>query len=122
MLEFWLLGQNQKKVTANMVTINFGTFPKTTVQDGLVSVPKARLGIINPMVEKHKVKGLILMAIKFREIMWVYPDIIKVEQWESTKPKLKGKSCNTVSLATDDDAVTIASLSDSEEEKLALAA
>jgi len=31
-----------------------------------------------------------------------------------TKPKLKGKSCNNVSLATYDDSVTVASLSDSE--------
>ena len=38
------------------------------------------------------------------------------------KPKLKGKSCNDVSLATDNNTVTVASLSDSKEEKLALAA
>ena len=44
--------------------------------------------------------------------MWVYPDIVKNEQWESSKPKLKGKSCNAVSLAMDDDAVTRASLND----------
>ena len=30
----------QKKVTANMVILNFGTFPKMTVQDGLVLIPK----------------------------------------------------------------------------------
>jgi len=34
---------------------------------------------------------------------------------------LKDKSCNAISLATDDDSVTIASLSDSDREKLALA-
>ena len=56
------------------------------------------------------------------EMMWVHPDIVKDEQWESSKPKLKGKSCNTISFTTDDDDVTIASLNDSEEEKLALAA
>ena len=54
--------------------------------------------------------------------MWVYPDIIKDERWENSKPKLKGKSCNVVSLIVDDDAVTVSSLSDSEEEKLVLAA
>ena len=52
---------------------------------------------------------------------WVYPDIVKDERWESSKPKLKGKSCNIISLITDEDTATIASLSDSrEEEKLAL--
>jgi len=62
------------------------------------------------------------MTTKFGEIMWVHLDIIKDEQWESSKLKLKGKSCNAVSLAMDDDDVTIASLNDSKEEKLALAA
>ena len=61
------------------------------------------------------------MTTKSGEIMWVHPDIVKDEQWESSKPKLKGKSCNAVSLAADDDAVIVASFSDSEEEKLDLA-
>ena len=42
----------QKKVNGNMVTLNFETFSKTTVQDGLTPVPKARLDIVNPMAEK----------------------------------------------------------------------
>ena len=54
--------------------------------------------------------------------MWVHPDIAQDEQWETNKPKLKGKSCNVVSLATDDDSVTVDSLSDSEGEKPTLAA
>ena len=62
------------------------------------------------------------MTAKSGEIMWVHVDIIKNEQWEFSKSKLKGKSCNTVSLAMDDGVVIIASLSDSEEEKLVLAA
>ena len=104
-----------------MVTLGFGTFPIMTVQDGLTPVPKAKLDVINPMVEKQEVKGLIPMTTKFEEIIWVHPDIVKDKQWESSKPKLKGKSCNVVSLAAENDAVTIDSLSDSEEEKLALA-
>ena len=58
------------------------------------------------MVEEHKVKDLVPMMTKSKEIMWVYSDIVKDEQWESSKLKLKGKSCNVVSLATDDEAVT----------------
>ena len=61
------------------------------------------------------------MMTESGEIMWVHPNIIKDEQWETGKPKLNGKSYIVVSLATDDDSVTIASLNDSEEEKLALA-
>jgi len=91
-----------------------------TVQDGLVPIPKARVDVINPMAEQQKSKGLIPITTESREIMWVYSDIIKNEQSETNKPK--EKSCNAISLAADDDSVTVASLSDSEGEKLALAA
>ena len=69
----------QKKVTANMMTLNFRTFLKTTVQDGLTPVPKARLDIVNPIAEKQRAKGLIPMMTKSRENKWVYPGIIKDE-------------------------------------------
>jgi len=93
-----------------------------TVQDGLVSIPKVRLDVINPLAEWQKAKSLIPITTESGEIMWVHPDIVKDEQWETNKPKLKGKSCNAVSLAVDDDSVTVASLNDSEGEKPTLAA
>jgi len=80
------LKSEQKKVTANMVALNFGTFLKMTVQDGLVLVPKARLDFINPIAKKQKAKGLISMTIKSREIILVYPDIVQDEQYETSKP------------------------------------
>ena len=83
------LNLEQKKIIANMVTLNFRTFPKMTVQDGLVPVPKARLDIINPMAEKQKAKGLISMTIGSGKIMWVHPDIVQDEQWETSKPNSK---------------------------------
>ena len=89
-----------------------------TVQDGLTPVPKTRLDIVNSMAEKQKAKGLVPMMTKSGELMWVHLDIIKDEQWESSKPKLKSKSCNIVSLATDDDVVTITSLNDSKRRNL----
>ena len=46
------LKSEQKKVTTNTVTLNFRTFLKMTVQDEYVPVPKARLDVINPIVEK----------------------------------------------------------------------
>jgi len=88
------------------------------VQDGLVPVPEARLDVINSMAEKKKAKGLISMTIEYEEIMWVHPDIVQDEQWETSKPKLKGKSCNIVSLAIDDNSMTIASHSESRERSL----
>ena len=112
------LKSEQKKVTANMMTLNFGTFPKMMVQDRLTPFLKARLDVVNLMAEKQKAKGLILMMTKSGEIMWVHPNIVEDEQWVSSKPKLKGKSYNVVSLATDDDGVTITSLGDSKKENL----
>jgi len=41
---------------------------------------------------------------------------------KTSKPNLKDKSYNAISLAQDDDAVTVASLSSSEEEKFTFAA
>ena len=52
----------------------------------------------------------------------MHPDLTKDKQWDSRKPKPKGKSCNIVSVFPDDDNITIASLSDYEDEKQALAA
>jgi len=46
------LKSEQKKVTVNMMTLNFGTFPNMIVQDGLAPVFKAGLDVINPMAEK----------------------------------------------------------------------
>ena len=111
------LKSEQKKVTASMVCLNFETFPKVTVHKGLTPIPGVRLNVINPMVEKQEAKSLVPLAIKSGEIIWVHPDIVKDEQWESNKPKLKGKSCNVIFLATDEDTATIASFSDSEEEE-----
>ena len=105
-----------------MVTLNFGTFPKMMVQDEVSPGPEARLDVINPMAKVQKAKGLVRMTTKSGEIMWVHLNIVNDEQLESSKPKLKGNSCNAISLATDDDVVTITSFSDSEEEKLPLAA
>ena len=85
-------------------------------------VPKVRLEVINPLAKKQEVKGLILLTTKSGKIMWVYLKIVKDEHWESSQPKLKGESCNVISLALHDDTVTVTSLSSSEEEKFAFAA
>jgi len=54
--------------------------------------------------------------------MWVHSDFAQDEQWDSKIPKLKEKSCNVISILPDDDDITVTSLSDSEDEKYALAA
>ena len=54
-----------------MVTLNFKTFPKVTIQDGVAPVPKARSKVINPLAKTQEAKGLIPFTTKSEEIMWV---------------------------------------------------
>ena len=62
------------------------------------------------------------MTIKSGEITWMHPDLTKDKKWDSREPKLKEKSCNIVSVLPDNGNITVASLSDSEDEKHAFAA
>ena len=66
-------------------------------------------------IDKSKSKEHVL------KIMWIHPDLVRDEQWDSKKSKSKDKSCNVISILPDDDNITSASLSDSEEEKHACA-
>ena len=47
----------------------------------------------------------------------IHPDHVQDEQWDSKKSKSKGKSCNVISILSDDGNLTAASLSNSEGEK-----
>jgi len=62
-----------------MVT-KFRDLPNNDYSGRVSPFPKARLDVINPMIEKQKAKGLIPMTTKSEEIMWVHPDIVKDEQ------------------------------------------
>ena len=63
------LKSKQKKVTANMVTLEFGTLPKVTVPDGHAPVPKARLVISNLSTKQQEIKDLLPLKLKTGEIM-----------------------------------------------------
>jgi len=89
------LKSEQKKITVNMVTLEFGTFLKVTVPDRNAPAPEARLEVSNSSAKQQEEKGLILMTLKIEKIMWIYPDLTKDEQWDSKKPKLKGKSATS---------------------------
>ena len=104
-----------------MVTLEFGTLPKVTVPDGSPPIPKAWLKINNPSAKQQEAKGLLPLTLKTGKIIWVHPDLAKDKQWDSKKPKPKEKSYNVVFVLPDDDNITIASLSDFEDEKYALA-
>jgi len=55
--------------------------------------------VTNPLSEDQKANGLIPLTIKFREVMLVHPDIVNDKQWDLSQPKVKGKSCNVISLS-----------------------
>ena len=100
-----------------MVTLEFCTLPKVTVPDGSLPIPKARLEINNPSAKQEEVKDLVPLTLKTGKIMWVHSDLAQDKQWDSKKPKSKGKSYNVISVLLDDDNVTIAFLSDSKSKR-----
>ena len=50
------LKSEQKKVTANIVTLNFGTFSKVTIQDGVALAPEVRMEVVNPLAKGKRLK------------------------------------------------------------------
>jgi len=62
------LKSEQKKVTANMVTLEFSKTPKVTVPDGSFSIPEARLEVRDPSAKTQEIKGLVPWALKTEEI------------------------------------------------------
>jgi len=114
------LKSEQKKVTANMVTLEFSKTPKVTVPDGSFPIPEAQLEINDHSTKYQEIKGLVPLTLKTGEIMWIPRP--RPRRTDSKKSKLKGKSCNVISVLSDDGNVTTASLSDSESERHACTA
>ena len=63
------LKAEQKKVTANMVTLEFGKTPKVTVPDGTYPVPLPRLEVKHPAVKTQGNKGLVPLTLETGEVM-----------------------------------------------------
>ena len=74
------LKSEQKKVTANMVTLEFGKTPKVIVPDGSFPIPEAQLEINNPSAKYQETKGLIPLTLKIGEIIWIHLDLAQDEQ------------------------------------------
>jgi len=58
------LNSEQKKVAANMMTLNFKTFPKMIVPNWLTPIPKVILEVINPWPKEQETKGLVPLTMK----------------------------------------------------------
>ena len=63
------LKSEQKKVTANMVTLEFGKTPKVTVPNGTFPIPEARLEVKHLSAKTQQIKGLALLTLETRKIM-----------------------------------------------------
>ena len=57
------LKSEQKKVTANMLTLEFGKTPKVTVPDGTFPIPEARLEVKHSSTETQEMNGLIPLTL-----------------------------------------------------------
>ena len=100
-----------------MVTLEFDKTPKVTVPDGTYPVPAPWLEVKHPPAKTQDNEGLVPLTLETGEVMWIHPDLVQDEQWDSKRPKSKGKSCNVISILPDDGNLTTASLSDSEGER-----
>ena len=69
----------EQKVTANMTSLQFGR-NLLLVPAGMVPIPKGELKVINADPHHKKVEGLVHVPTAHEEIMWVHPDIIKIQQ------------------------------------------
>ena len=112
------LKTEQKKVTANMVTLEFGSTQKVTVPDGTYPAPAPRLEVRHPPAMTQDNKGLVPLTLETGEVIWIHPDLVQEVQRDSKEPNLKGKSCNVISVLPDDGNLTSASLSDSKGKSL----
>jgi len=92
------LKSEQKKVTANMVTLEFGKTPKVIVPDGSFPIPEVRLEINDPSAKYQETKGLVPLTLKTGKIMWIHPNLAQDKHWDSNKSKSKDKSCNVISI------------------------
>jgi len=65
----------QKKVTANMTSLQFGRY-LLSVPAGVIPILKRELKVVNIDPHHKKEKGLVHVLTPRGEIMWVHPNII----------------------------------------------
>ena len=76
-----------EKVSANMVSLQFGDMPETTVQDGTVLIPVAEMRVTSSFSELGQAKGLVPMTLPSGEVMWVHQDLGADMQQPSSRSK-----------------------------------
>jgi len=107
-----------------MSFLQFGVQPPTP--DGVISIPKGELRVVNKDPHHQWEKGLIPIPTPQEEIIWVHPDLMEGQQWTTvTNKKSRGKekasSCNMVCASSREAEADIPSLTDFEEDSTVLA-
>ena len=104
--------------------LQFGRQPPTP--SGVVPVPRGEIRVVNTDPHQQQEKGLVPVPTPRGEIMWVHPDLVDGQQWTTvtnrkSKGKAKATSCNVVCASSREAETDVPSLTNSEEEKIALA-
>ena len=120
------LRPEQKKVTANMTSLQFGK-ELPSVPAGVIPIPKGGLKLVNTDPHNKKEKGLDPILTPREEIMWVRPDVIKSQQWttvtyKKSNDKDKASSINIVGISTRETEKDVSSLTSSREDESTLVA
>nr|ABD63154.1 hypothetical protein 20.t00006 [Asparagus officinalis] len=119
------LKPEQKTVSTNMIAVQFGDFPPVVTANGVIPIRKGEMHLKNVDPHSQKDRGLVPLTTQKGEIMWVHPDLLRDQQWTSTSSKKKGgkaKSSNMISPSITENDDHLKPLTDSEEERIALAA
>jgi len=73
------LRPKQKKVTANMTSLQFGK-DLPLVPTGVVPIPTGELRVINTNPHHQEEKGFCPCPYSLRRVMWVHPDLLQTQQ------------------------------------------
>ena len=92
----------------------------------VIPILKGELRVTNIDLHNKKEKGFVLVLTPRENIMSVYPDIIKNQQWTSvtnkmSKGKAKASSYNMVCAFSREAEIDVASITDSEKKEIVLA-
>ena len=93
--------------------------------NGVVPIRKGEMHLKNVDLHSQNDKGLVPLTAPKGEIMWVHPDLLGDQQWMNTSSKKKGgkaKSSNMISPSVTENDDHLKPLTNSEEERIALAA
>jgi len=95
--------------------------------NGVVSISKEDLRVINTDPHNQREKGLIPVPTHQGEMMWVHPDIIESKQWTTiasrkSRGKINASSSNVVSIFIRETKKDVAPLTSSGDEESALVA